>query len=103
MNDKLFRNLGAFRTIDPNFSAAMAMAFLVIGEHDGEITVSEVADAIDVSVPTASRYIASLSTSLNRHKVEGFGLIEMHEDVMERRRKLLRLTVKGRLFLKQLG
>lgn len=102
MDDALFRNLAAFRIIDPNFPIAMAMALIVIGRNDGEISVGEVAEAIDVSLPTASRYIANLSTGLNRHRVEGFGLIEMHEDVLERRRKLLRLTPKGRLFVKQL-
>lgn len=102
MFERLSRNLTAFRELDANLPIGVALAFLVISRRDGEITISEVAGAIGVSLPTASRYVSALGTNLNRHKEEGFGLVSAHEDIMERRRKLLRLTPKGKSFLNKL-
>ena len=42
-----------------------------------------------------SRNVYKLS-DINRHKKTGIGLLEAFEDPMERRRKIVRLTAKGR-------
>lgn len=99
--EQLIHGMQRFRDIDPEMPMGEALLLLEVALHDGEITIGEAAKAVGILLPRASRYAGELGKS-NRHHEEGYGLIEAHEDLMERRRKLLSLTKKGREFVKTL-
>ena len=73
--------------------------FLKVAKHPVPIKMAEIAEELGLSQSTVSRNVAYLG-DWNRHKTRGHGLLEAYEDPMERRRKLVRLTAKGRRFLK---
>jgi len=67
------------------------------------MSLTELAKRAEIQLATASRYIGSLG-KMNRHREEGLKLIESFEDPMERRKKIIRLTARGRkLINKMLG
>jgi len=74
--------------------------FIVAQEVDG-MSLSDIAKKAGIGLATASRYISALG-KLNRHRQEGLKLIESFEDPMERRKKIIRLTSKGRIAIQKL-
>ena len=74
--------------------------FIVATEEDG-MSLSDIAKKAGIPLATASRYIGALG-KINRHKQEGLQLIESFEDPMERRKKIIRLTSKGKVVIRKL-
>jgi DNA-binding MarR family transcriptional regulator len=77
------------------------LCLLVVAKDDEGLSLTEVAREADVSLTTASRYISALGKQ-NRKREEGLNLIESYEDPMERRKKIIRLTPKGKATLRKL-
>lgn len=74
---------------------------LVISQAEDGLSLTELAQKVGIGLATASRYVAALGKQ-NRHREEGLFLVEAFEDPMERRKKIIRLTPKGRLAIKKL-
>jgi len=64
-------------------------------------SLSEVSKTLNLGVANTSRNVATLG-KVNRARKEGFQLIESNEHPMDRRLKILSLTFKGKLFIKDL-
>jgi DNA-binding MarR family transcriptional regulator len=88
-----------FREIDAEMQAQSIAVLLKVAKHPVPIKMSEIATELGLSQSTVSRNVAFLG-DWNRRKEEGHKLLEAFEDPMERRRKLVRLTSKGKRFLK---
>lgn len=88
-----------FREIDAEMQAQSIAVLLKVAKHPVPIKMSEIATELGLSQSTVSRNVAFLG-DWNRRKEEGHKLLEAYEDPMERRRKLVRLTSKGKRFLK---
>lgn len=65
------------------------------------MSLSDIAKKASIGLATASRYIGALG-KINRKKEEGLQLIESFEDPMERRKKIIRLTAKGRAAVRKI-
>ena len=74
---------------------------LKVAKHPVPIKMAEIAEELGLSQSTVSRNVAYLG-DWNRHKTKGHQLVEAFEDPMERRRKLVRLTAKGKRFVNEL-
>lgn len=75
------------------------MAFLYVATHEG-CSVKDIATYLRMSPATASRTTAALSTRNAVTKKNGYGLIHMEYDKIERRRKRLTLSEKGQQLVK---
>lgn len=74
---------------------------LVISQAEEGLSLTELAQKVGIGLATASRYVAALGKQ-NRHREEGLLLVEAFEDPMERRKKIIRLTPKGRIAIQKL-
>jgi DNA-binding MarR family transcriptional regulator len=75
--------------------------FLLAKAGETGMSLTELSKAAEIAMATASRYIGNLG-KINRFKEEGFNLVEAYEDPMERRKKIIRLTPKGRVLINRL-
>lgn len=96
---QLLKIIERFREIDAEMQAQSIAVLLKVAKHPVPIKMSEIATELGLSQSTVSRNVAYLG-DWNRRKEEGHKLLEAYEDPMERRRKLVRLTAKGKRFLK---
>jgi DNA-binding MarR family transcriptional regulator len=93
----LLKIIEEMRKFDPLLeSQAIAIFFVVCldGGEDG-ISMQDISEKLDLAQSTVSRNVFKLSFT-NRHRERGIDLLEAFEDPMERRRKLVKLTAKGR-------
>lgn len=93
--------LGQLRDLDPDMPMAQAMSLLEIATHEG-LSLKELADRVGIGMASASRYVAAFGKP-NPKGTKGHGLVVAVEDPMERRKKIITLTVKGRGFINKLG
>lgn len=96
--------LEVFRAIDPDMPMGTAVSFLMIagGETpDGGLSVTELSKQGGFALSSASRYVQALA-EMDRHRRPGHDLVSDHIDPMERRRKVLKLTAKGKRIVSQI-
>lgn len=93
----LYQALEQFRILHPEMPTQMVMTFLFIAQHEG-CSVREIEGALGISQSSASRNAAALG-NLTAFKKPGYGLVEAKADPMELRRKILRLTPKGKMLM----
>lgn len=93
--------LNGIRQVDPEMPLAQAMCLFVIAEKDEGLSLTELSKKVGIGMATASRYVASLN-NITRYKTEGLRLVESFEDPMERRKKIIRLTPKGKIALRKI-
>ena len=74
---------------------------LLIAKAGEGSSLTDLAREAGIGLATASRYVSALGKQ-NRHREEGLLLVESFEDPMERRKKIIRLTDKGRVALNKL-
>lgn len=96
----LMRVLREFRALDPDMPIPQAIALLLIGEHEG-LSLKELADKVGCGMASASRYVASFGKPV-RPGAKGMGLVVAVEDPLERRKKIITLTGKGRVVVNRL-
>jgi DNA-binding MarR family transcriptional regulator len=96
-----FRLLSGIQRVDPEMPLQQVMCLLVIAEAEEGLSLTDVAKKVGISLTTASRYVSALG-KLNRHRTEGLKYIESHEDPMERRKKIIRITTKGKIALRNI-
>ncbi len=94
--------LNKFSQLDPALQLSQMLILLEVAKAGNTGTsLSEVSKNLDMGLANASRNVAILG-KVNRARKEGFQLIESNEHPMDRRLKILSLTFKGKLFIKDL-
>lgn len=93
--------LSGISAIDPEMPLGQAKCLFVVATSDEGMSLSDIAKKAQIGLATASRNIAALG-KINRRREEGLQLIESFEDPMERRKKIIRLTAKGRTTIRNI-
>lgn len=93
--------LTGISAIDPEMPLGQAKCLFVIATAEEGMSLTDVAKKAGVGLATASRNIAALG-KINRKREEGLRLIESFEDPMERRKKIIRLTSRGKAAVKRI-
>lgn len=86
--------LGRFRILNSDMPMAQAHCLLLIAKNEG-LSLKELAQYAKVKMATASRYVSQLSAAAAPGQ-PGLGLVVAREDPMERRKKIIALTPKGK-------
>ena len=98
----LLRVVERFREIDGEMQAQAMAVLLKVAKSPLPLKMHDIAVELGLSQSTISRNVAYLG-DWNRRKEAGHKLLEAYEDPAERRRKLVRLTAKGKRFVKSLN
>ena len=98
----LLKVIERFREIDGEMQAQAIAVLLKVAKNPLPLKMAEIAEELGLSQSTISRNVAYLG-DWNRRKEAGHKLLEAYEDPAERRRKLVRLTAKGKRFVKSLN
>lgn len=93
--------LSGVQKIDPEMPLQQVMCLLVIAQSEDGLSLTDVAKKVGISLTTASRYVSALGKT-TRHRTEGLNFIESFEDPMERRKKIIRITTKGKIALRNI-
>ncbi len=95
--DRTILMLEELRKLDDDMPIQYALSFLYISRYEG-LSSRELADHMGVSQAAASRQVAALAD--HRRKGEGYKVVSDERDPHELRRKILKLTSKGRRVVK---
>lgn len=98
INDFL-RLLRELQKIDPTFPLQYAVCLGIISQHEG-LSISDLAEKASLSLSTVSRIVGALSST--RQKGDPYGLVRVKICTLEKRKKELYLTAKGRLFIESI-
>jgi DNA-binding MarR family transcriptional regulator len=99
--DEVHRVLAGISAIDPEMPLQQARCLFIVAQSEEGMSLSDIAKKAGIGLATASRYIGALG-KINRHREEGLQLIESFEDPMERRKKIIRLTIKGKTIIRKI-
>jgi len=93
----LLKIIEEMRKFDTQIEAQAIAVFFYVAIHGGKegVSMQTISEELDIAQSSVSRNVYKLG-DINRHKKIGIGLLETFEDPMERRRKLVRLTSKGK-------
>lgn len=96
------RVLSLFQLIDPEMPIQMLKTYALVAlSHPEPVTMTELGAALGLAQSSISRNVAALS-DWNRHHVVGHDLITAKENLMDRRQKLVTLTIKGQKLREQI-
>lgn len=98
--DALLQALDALKGLDLDMPIAQAVCLLLIAKNEG-ISLKDLAQKTGVGMASASRYVSTFGKPLVPGR-KGFGFVTATEDPLERRKKVISLTAKGRAFVNQL-
>ena len=93
----MLAGLDPFFRLRPTIPARCVQAFFLVAEKEG-LAITEYGKRAGMSLTTMSRNLIDLGERDRKHE-EGPGLVESHENIMNRRETLYRLTPKGRALL----
>lgn len=99
--EEAIRLLSGISAVDPEMPLGQAKCLFIIAQFDEGLSLTDIAKKAGIGLATASRNIAALG-KINRKREPGLSLIESFEDPMERRKKIIRLTAKGRTTIKRI-
>lgn len=92
--------LGCIRDINPEMPMQTAIIFLLVAKlndrYSRGIPMKELREMVGLSQASMSRNTTVLGTSRDDESSRRYGLILVREDPNNRRRKLVRLSAKGR-------
>jgi DNA-binding MarR family transcriptional regulator len=99
----VFRVIEEIRKYDPELPTQTANTLLYIILHEGtpSCSMAGIAEALNLAQSSVSRNVSALS-AVHRNRRPGMGLVETVIDPLERRRRIIRLTRKGREFVRDL-
>lgn len=89
------------RDLDPEIQAQAIATLLVIAQNPDGIKMQDLGKQVRISQSSVSRNVSLLSHT-QRYGRPGHDLVVAFEDPMERRRKLVRLTPKGKRVVNRL-
>lgn len=98
-SQEALRLLTGISAIDSEMPLGQAKCLFIVSQVEEGMSLSDVARKAGIGLATASRYIGALG-KINRKKEDGLQLVESFEDPMERRKKIIRLTAKGKRVIK---
>jgi len=97
-NANLLKIIEEMRKFDNQIEAQAIAVFFFVATHSDKqegIAMQTISEELDMAQSSVSRNCYKLA-DVNRHKKTGIGLVQTFEDPMERRRKLVSLTAKGK-------
>lgn len=102
MNQKdALKLLFGIQRIDPEMPLQQVICLFVIAQEKDGISLTDLANKVGIGLASASRYVGALG-KVNRRREEGFNFIEAYEDPMERRKKIIRITTKGKIAIRKM-
>lgn len=90
-----------FRDMDSEIPLTTVAVFLAVVQNEG-MTMKDMAKMLNISQSSCSRNVAYLA-QYHRLNKPGLGLLVTQEDPMERRRKVVQLTRRGKSFVDKLN
>lgn len=99
--EKSVRFIEEFRKLDAEMPLQAIAAFLTIAQDEG-VTMREIGEKVGISQASCSRNVAALSEH-HRPNKRGHDLVIAKKDPLEKRRKIIFLTPKGRLLAKAIS
>lgn len=100
-SEEAIRFLTGVSALEQDMPIQQAKCLFIVAQEPDGMSLSDIAKKAGIGLATASRYISALG-KINRHRQEGLQLIEAFEDPMERRKKIIRLTTKGKIAVRKL-
>ena len=93
----LLKIIEEMRKFDSQLEAQAISVFFYVASKGGKdgVAMQSISEDLDIAQSSVSRNCYKLA-DVNRHRKSGIGLLQTFEDPMERRRKLVRLTAKGK-------
>ena len=91
------RVIEAFRDLSPTMEMQQAAILLQIALNPEKYSQKELGEMVNITTSAAQRNVNALGTP-RRAGLTGHGLVMETEDLNDTRRKLYRLTAKGRAF-----
>lgn len=101
--NKLLKVISEVRKLDPEMRVQTLETLLrvaIAGRRGAHMT--DIHRGLGMTLAAASRNVSSLS-KVNTKGAKAWGLVESHEDPMDRRYKIVALTPKGKQFTDQLN
>jgi DNA-binding MarR family transcriptional regulator len=98
--DSALKLMTNFRVLGQEMPMAQAYCLLLIAKHEG-LSLKELAYMAKVGMASASRYVSQFG-EVGEKGQPGMNLVAAYEDPMERRKKIIKLTPKGKLFVHKL-
>nr|BAR25367.1 Transcriptional regulators (MarR) [uncultured Mediterranean phage uvMED] len=95
--DTLLKQIDTFRKYDADIHSQTIAVFLFVGRHEANegVPMTKIAKDLNMAQSSVSRNVSLLSKWTWSRK-EGLNFVEALEDPMERRRKLVKLTNRGK-------
>lgn len=90
------------RLKQPDVPMTQLLTFAYVADRGGEIPMQDLADLTGVIQSSVSRNVEKLGPGNKAKNELGFGLLEAFEDPFYRRRKLVRLTPRGKDLVEQI-
>lgn len=95
------RLLTGISAIDQEMPLGQAKCLFIIAQAEDGLSLTDISKKAGIGLATASRNVGALG-NINRKREEGLRLIEAFEDPMERRKKIIRLTQKGKIAIRNI-
>lgn len=99
--EEAIRLLTGISAIDHEMPLGQAKCLFVIAQAEDGLSLTDISKKAGIGLATASRNVGALG-NINRKREEGLRLIEAFEDPMERRKKIIRLTPKGKIAIRKI-
>lgn len=100
--DECLKCISELRNVDSEMPLPQVHCLFILAKAGEEgMSLTELANKAEIAMATASRYIGNMG-KINRFREEGFQLVEAFEDPLERRRKIIRLTPKGKVLINRI-
>lgn len=93
--------IAAIRKVDAEMPLGQVMFFITVSQNEGK-SLKEIAELCGLFIPSASRYLASLSYISGYRQSGGVSLVHATEHPLDRRQKVIVLTVAGRKLIEGL-
>lgn len=99
----LLKHIENFRKFDADIQSQTIAVFLYVGIHESNegVPMTKIATDLNMAQSSVSRNVSLLS-KWSWSRKEGLNFVEALEDPMERRRKLVKLTNRGKNCMLQL-
>lgn len=93
--------MSELRRLDPDMKLTEVELLLMVAVK-GEVGFKEIEESLDLPQQTASRYLAMLSSRKVKGQ-EGLGLVDRFEDPEDPRKKVVRLSHKGKRLMARIN
>lgn len=99
----VFRVIEEIRKYDPELptQTANTLLYIILNEGTPSCSMAGIAEALNLAQSSVSRNVSALS-AIHRNRRPGMGLVETVIDPSERRRRIIRLTRKGKKFVRDI-